>query len=114
MEKIAVIIVSWNSFEDLRTCLESLKESLPQNSEILVVDNASTDGTPGMVKRDFPQVRLLCQTENLGFARANNLAAGSSDAEYLMILNPDTRVFPDTIQSLAKFLDETLHEFSPP
>jgi hypothetical protein len=107
MTQTAIIIVSWNSCEDLRLCLESLKGNIPQNCEILVVDNASTDETPQMVKRDFPWVRLLDQTENLGFAKANNLAAASTDAEYLMILNPDTRVYPEAIPSLISFLEET-------
>jgi len=107
MTQTAIIIVSWNSCEDLRLCLESLKGNIPQNCEILVVDNASTDETPRMVKRDFPWVRLLAQRENLGFARANNLGASSTDAEYLMILNPDTRVYPEAIPSLISFLEET-------
>jgi len=107
MTRTAVIIVSWNSREDLESCLASLANNIPGDVEILVVDNGSTDGTPDMVSEKFPKVRLFPRKENLGFARANNLACSHTRAEYLFILNPDTVVRKGALETLTAFLDRT-------
>ena len=107
MATIAVIIVSWNCREALRKCLLALKEHGPENVDIIVVDNASSDSTPDMVQREFPKVLLLPQRENLGFARANNLAMKETGADYLFLLNPDTQIKSGAIGILNSFLDST-------
>ena len=77
MTKLAVIIVSWNTRDLLRRCLDSVRASLAGagiDSTIVVVDNASTDGTPAMLRTEHPHVLLLEPGRNLGFAGGNNLA----------------------------------------
>jgi len=77
--RLTVIIVNWNTRELLRDCLSSLGTGDPDvPREIMVVDNASRDGSPEMVAREFPAVRLIANTENVGFARANNQAIRAS------------------------------------
>ena len=115
MPDLAVIIVSWNVRDLLRRCLSTvigdweLGLGLDQGPrtrnhstiEIIVVDNASTDGTPEMVRREFPSVHLIASAENRGFAAANNVALNqiltqhvSRITPYIWLLNPDTEVRP--------------------
>jgi len=101
----AVIIVSWNCREALKNCLACLEKHAPKQIQILVVDNASSDATPSMIRTQFPHVMLLEQKQNLGFAKANNLACRNTDAEYLFILNPDTLIHTGVIERLSDFLD---------
>jgi len=106
MGSISVIIVSWNARDYLAKCLSSLSAtggSLIQ--EIIVVDNASTDGSPAMVAQCFPDARLVCAGENLGFARANNLGATFASGRYLALVNSDVVVHPDCLQRLTELLE---------
>lgn len=96
--ELSVIIVSFNTRELLKKCLASIK-----NAEIIVVDNASTDGSVEMVKREFPQVKLIENRENLGFAKANNQALGLAHGEYRLLLNSDTQVKPQALEHLVAF-----------
>lgn len=101
MADLSVCIVNWNTRAHLKACLESLAahaESL--QLEVIVVDNASTDGSAEMVRESFPQVRLLANEENVGYARGNNQALAQASADYAMLLNPDTTVRPGTLQGL--------------
>ncbi|MGE5425774.1 MAG: glycosyltransferase family 2 protein [Bacillota bacterium] len=96
---ISVIIVSWKVKEKLRENLLSLRPALSGlQAEVFVVDNASQDGTAEMIKKEFPEVRLIANDENLGFAKANNQAMKKATGDYFLLLNPDMRVFPNTIQ----------------
>jgi GT2 family glycosyltransferase len=89
--KLSVIIVSWNASELLRACLLTLPRRTQEFPfEVIVIDNASNDGSPEMVAAEFPEVRLLRNPENVGFARANEQAAALASGEYLLLLNPDT------------------------
>jgi N-acetylglucosaminyl-diphospho-decaprenol L-rhamnosyltransferase len=98
-----VVIVSFNSRELLRACLESLRAHPPAAAmNVIVVDNASSDGSPEMVATDFPEVRLHPSPRNLGFAAATNLGARLGGAPFLLALNPDTRV---TAGALDRVLD---------
>lgn len=107
MSRVSVIIVSWNAREYLRGCLSSIRETAADCvREIIVVDNASADGSPDMVKREFPEVILIEPGENLGFARANNLAMQRASGEFLALINSDVVVKPGCIQELVRFLDE--------
>jgi GT2 family glycosyltransferase len=103
---LSIIIVSWNTRQDLLRCLASLKANPPACSfEILVFDNASKDGSAEGVALEYPAVRLQVSTENLGFARANNRAASRAQGHYLLLLNPDTVVYPGALDTLVNYLD---------
>ncbi len=105
MPSLAVIIVTWNCRDCACQCLESLRENLPKGTRIIVVDNASEDGTAAMIRDDFPGVVLMEQTENLGFGKANNLAFQSLDTDYVLLLNPDTVLSPGSAQILLEHLE---------
>ena len=107
--KLSIIIASWNTCDLLAACLQSIcRSSSPQtllSSETFVVDNASTDGSTSMVRRDYPWVRLLENNNNVGFARANNQAIEESCGQYLLLLNPDTELRPGALEALVRFTD---------
>jgi GT2 family glycosyltransferase len=104
--RVAIVIVTYNSARDIDTALRSLTEPPPVTPhEILVVDNASTDGTPARVRAAWPGVRLIESTNNLGFAAANNRAIRESSSELVLLLNPDTRVPSGAIDRLVAHLD---------
>jgi hypothetical protein len=106
VNQISVIIVSWNARGYLRDCLASVYESggsLIQ--EVIVVDNASTDGSPEMVAKNFPHVTLIRATENLGFAKANNIGLRYATQSLLAFVNSDMIVHPACFQKLTKDLE---------
>lgn len=104
---ISIIIVSWNTTWFLENCLASILANPPTSSfENWVVDNASTDDSPRMVREKFPQVHLVENRENVGFARANNQAIQRCTGKYILLLNPDTLVASGALQALVDFLDE--------
>jgi len=111
---LAVVIVSWNVRDLLTDCLRSLCADLTTSglqADIWVVDNGSTDGTPGMVVEAFPQVHLIASPENLGFAAGNNVALReisnlrSPISKYIWLLNPDTEVQPGATAALLAALE---------
>jgi GT2 family glycosyltransferase len=105
---ISIIIVSWNTARFLENCLDSLLATPPTAPvEIWVVDNASTDDSPRMVREKFPQVHLIENRENAGFARANNQAIQRCMGKYVLLLNPDTLVKSGALQALVDFLEKT-------
>ncbi len=105
--KLSVIIISWNVRQELLDCLHSIQENPPSHSyEIIVVDNASTDGTTDAVKGVFPDVELVINKDNRGFAAANNVGIQKSRGQYILFLNPDTIVHPQSLDTLVKFMDE--------
>jgi GT2 family glycosyltransferase len=110
MLSISIIIVSWNARHHLWNCLESIREtggSLVR--QVIVVDNASTDGSPEMVSELFPEVTLIRLSENLGFARANNLGLKRASGNYLALVNSDVIVHKECFARLVEFL-ENHHE----
>jgi len=103
---LSIIIVSFNTKQLLTDCLNSIKiVVLSIKSEIFVVDNNSSDETVAMIKRDYPQAKLIVNKTNIGFSRANNQALKKAKGKYILILNPDTKLFPDTISKMIKFMD---------
>jgi GT2 family glycosyltransferase len=105
--KLSVIIVNYNVKYFLEQCLYSVRNAAGKtNCEIIVVDNNSVDGSIEMVKRLFPEVLLMANTENLGFSVANNQAMKIAKGEYVLLLNPDTVVEEDTFSKVVAFMDE--------
>ncbi|PIT95448.1 hypothetical protein CO116_00395 [Candidatus Falkowbacteria bacterium CG_4_9_14_3_um_filter_38_19] len=103
---LSIIIVSWNVKDKLRENLNSLFNSESDfNFEVFVVDNNSLDGSAEMVKNEFPQVKVIANQANLGFARANNQAIKYAQGRFILLLNPDMRVFPDTLNRMIGWLD---------
>jgi hypothetical protein len=101
-------VVSYNTRDALRLCLATIELSKPSRSyEIIVVDNASRDGSAELVSREFPNAHLLANAENLGYSRAVNQAIQAARGRYILILNPDVEAFPGSIDALAEHLDES-------
>jgi len=124
---LSIVIVSFNTRQLLKECLDSVYASLAEStptSEVIVVDNASLDGSAAMVRKHFPQVKLIANKENRGFAAANNQALRaigygtghreyplsptphSPPSEYVILLNPDTLVGRSALATLVRFMDE--------
>jgi GT2 family glycosyltransferase len=102
---LSVVIVNYKSREDLLECLESLKrDSGALSAEYLVVDNDSRDGTPEALARRFPDVRLVLNTENVGYARAVNQGIAATSGDFVLVMNPDCEVRPGTLAALAGYL----------
>jgi len=104
--KLSIVVVSYNVSTYLKQCLQSVEKALEGiEAEVFVVDNCSTDDSVSMVKRSFPWVRLIENKENMGFARANNIAIRQASGEYVLLLNPDTVVGEDTLRKATDFMD---------
>jgi N-acetylglucosaminyl-diphospho-decaprenol L-rhamnosyltransferase len=103
---LSVIIINWKSVNFTRKCLASIYANAGDLTyEVIVVDNASFDGCEQMVKSEFPQVTFIQSRENLGFARANNLAFAQSHGHNVMFLNPDTEIQGKALQKLTRCLE---------
>jgi len=120
---LSVVIVNWNVRELLRRCLESILDSdalsvtgsdpdacAPRSptdqgwtAEVIVVDNASTDGSVAMLTADYPWVRVVANSDNLGFTRANNQGMAISRGHSLLLLNPDTELAPDALSQMLRY-----------
>ena len=104
MTELPIIIVSWNVRELLARCLASIQVELQRSQiagRIIVIDNASHDGSPDMVRERFPHVELIARDDNLGFAKGNNVGLRLvSDCEFALLLNPDTEVQSGAIATL--------------
>ncbi len=102
---ISIVIVNWNVKALLRDCLQSVfAGNCNPPPEVIVVDNASADGSVEMVRTEFPQVTLIAADENLGFARGSNLGATRATGDFIFLLNPDTRLHADTLCLLRDYL----------
>lgn len=98
---LSVIIVNWNTCDLLAGCLESLDNRF----EVFVVDNGSGDGSPEMVRNQFPWVKLVENRENVGFGRANNQALRLANSKYLLLLNSDTKVLGNVLGQMVDFME---------
>jgi GT2 family glycosyltransferase len=104
---VSVVIVVWNAKKYVIECLETLREHCAQVcSEVIVVDNASTDGTPELVAELFPEFRLIRNSENLGFAKANNIGIAQSSGDYVCLVNSDVKFLDDCISPMVAYLSE--------
>ena len=103
---ISVIIVNWNTRDILSQCLNSLRNhpaSYPM--EVIVVDNASSDGSAELVREKFPEVRLIVNKENCGFAKGNNIGIQQSSGKYVCIMNSDVLVLEDTLNRMYDYME---------
>ncbi|HHT9132399.1 MAG TPA: glycosyltransferase family 2 protein [Candidatus Tripitaka californicus] len=106
-QELSIIIVNWNTRDLLQECLESLYKTTNVPFDLYVVDNASTDDSPGMVRAQFPQARLVVNQENLGFAPANNQILKGIHTPFVFLLNPDTVLLEGAITGMLDFLKAT-------
>lgn len=105
--ELSITILSWNTEHDLRLCLQSLSDRRNEGAfEVIVVDNNSEDGSPDMVEREFPWVRLFRMSQNLGFCGGHNYALQQRKAHHAFLLNSDTIVHPGAIRELLRFARE--------
>ena len=104
MSSFAVVIINYNTREDLRECLQSVR--LETSGEVVVADNGSTDGSIEMVERDFPDVWLHVDPSNPGYGGASNAAIEQTDAPYVLLLNSDTLLRPGAVAALSRYLDQ--------
>jgi len=109
---LSIVIVNWNVRDLLRRCLGSVTGrsmgGCPSrlSLQVIVVDNASTDGSVEMLRSEFPQIELICNDRNLGFTRGNNQGVSVSDSRYVLLLNPDTEVLDDALGEMVEYMDE--------
>ncbi|MCJ7646948.1 glycosyltransferase family 2 protein [bacterium] len=106
MVDLSVIIINYNVKQLLRECLYSIYSNTKRiNLEVIIVDNNSTDGSVDMVKSEFPEVKLIENCQNLGFAKANNQALKENKGRYVLLLNPDTVVLPNALDKMIEFME---------
>ncbi len=108
-KKLSFVIVNYKTFDFLRSCIVSIFENLPdtilRTTEIIVVDNASNDGSVEKIKKEFSSVFLIENKENVGFAKASNQGILKSSSEYVLLLNSDTTVEEGSIEKSLSYLD---------
>ncbi|MDZ7722723.1 MAG: glycosyltransferase [candidate division KSB1 bacterium] len=105
-KKLSIVIVSYNVRAFLEQAIRSIQKAAHSLAyEILIVDNASSDGTVPFVEKEFPSVKIIGNSDNVGFAKANNQAIRESSGEYICLINPDTIVQEDTFTTLLKFFE---------
>lgn len=105
MAKLSIIIVSWNVRELLRKCLTSIFYQTNIPFEVIVVDNASRDGSAAMVAKNFPRARLIRNMKNVGFGKANNQGVKLAQGEYVIFLNDDTEIKDGALDKMVAYLE---------
>lgn len=103
---ISVVVLNWNGLKVLEQCLSSLKAQTYTFLETIVVDNASTDGSAGLIRTRFPDVKLVVNEKNLGFGGGNNVGIQASAGKYIMMLNNDTRLDRRCIEELKQGIEK--------
>ncbi len=105
---ISIIVVAWNVKELLIECFDALRASTDTlKKQILLVDNGSVDGSADFIEEHYPEVTVIRSPTNLGFIRANNLAYKQAEGEYILMLNSDAFVYPDSLQTVYDFMEKT-------
>ena len=106
MIKISICMVSLNCWDVLKECIGSIEASLPEiQYEIIIVDNNSSDCTCVNIKNNYPKITLICNDQNVGFTKASNQAIRQCSGEFILWLNTDTIIMPDTLNKLINFMD---------
>ena len=104
--KLSIVIICWNDLRVIRDCLRSIYEGThATNFEVVVSDNGSVDGSVEFIRKHYPEVRVVENQQNLGFARGNNAGIRASRGEYILILNPDTIIHDGALDRLVAFAD---------
>jgi len=104
---LSIMVISYNTREMTLACLRSVVAETRTPHELIVVDNASVDGSAAAIAAEFPEIRLIARDDNLGFAEGNNVAARTACGEYLLLLNPDTVVLRGALDTLVAFARAT-------
>ncbi|MBI2596208.1 glycosyltransferase family 2 protein [Candidatus Daviesbacteria bacterium] len=104
-KSLSVIVVSYNSEQFIEKCIASVLKYLPDNSELIVLDNNSVDKTVDISKKFLPKIKLISIDKNLGFAKGNNKAANEALGDYLFFLNPDTWISKPIMEELIEFYE---------
>ncbi len=105
---VTVVIVSYNTGTLLCECLRTVFDTAGDLSlQVVVVDNASADDSVALVRKEFPQAELIENTDNKGFAAANNQAFAMATGSYVVLLNPDARLLPGSLQRIVEYMDRT-------
>jgi GT2 family glycosyltransferase len=106
VKTLSIVIVTWNAKNYAAECLDSLRTLMPKPEiEVLVVDNNSSDGTPELIREKYPEVVLIQNRENLGFARANNIGIRESAGEYVGLINSDVRVLNGCLEQMQAYMN---------
>ena len=104
---LSIIIVTWNSQSDIRSCIDSVLRSAKQiSSEVIVVDNKSSDKTTSIIEKNFPKITLLKLKKNVGFGQGNNIGLKIAKGKYILLLNPDTIINTHAIQTMLNYLEK--------
>jgi GT2 family glycosyltransferase len=104
---LSIVIVTWNTKRIVAECVESIERSTAAvKAQIIVVDNASTDGTADLIRERFPLVTLICNQENVGFARANNIGIRLCTGDYVFLINSDVVVPEGCLQKMIAYMSE--------
>lgn len=107
MKKLTISVVNYNAGEHLIRCLDSLRKIKEEiEFDVYVVDNNSSDGSIESSKKKFPNFNYILNTENLGFGKAHNLALKKAKTPYVLVLNPDTQIPPETLVKMLEFMEE--------
>lgn len=106
LERLAVVVTSWNTQGLLDACLRSLAGAQGEGAQVLVVDDASSDGSADLVRASYPGVTLIACKTSLGYAAATNRGVAACDRPYVLLLNADTEVRPGALEALLNFLEE--------
>jgi len=105
--RLSIIIVNYKASFFLLRCLSSIYQKVKEiDFEVIVVDNASNDNSPQKIKENFPKVRLIANSVNLGFSKACNRALREISSEYILLLNPDTEILDSSLKEMIRFLEE--------
>lgn len=105
IKSLSIVIVTYNSLGYIAECIGSIYKYPPKDDhEIIIVDNASTDGTVKFIREKYPDIQLMANPENRGFATANNQAIDASHSEYIMLINSDCEVYKDSMDILSTYL----------
>src|SRR3972149_12094371 len=103
---LSIIIVSYNTADQIGACLASLEAAACWPQEIIVVDNASSDGSAAFVRKNFRGVHIIANETNRGFAAANNQALAVCRGRHFLFLNPDTELKPDALHEMLTFMQQ--------
>lgn len=106
MINLSIIIVNYNAREYLKKCIDSIFESKISDFEIIVVDNASKDGSVKELEKFGQKIKLIANEKNVGFSKANNQGIKKASGRYILFLNPDTSVYPRTLKYMIDFMDK--------